>query len=196
LRAPLPGISRCDQVGFGVGAHLIIALIAGTTCIFLITQAIANPGVTSDHNENKKIYIKADKVIADIDTGETEFLGHVRMSQGNMIVTAERMKIYYQKDLLDKNHNTAVKESIIKIIASDNVRINFDNLVAFTEEAVYAAETKVLILSGNNSKLFSGANSITGSKFTFYRTNENIIVEGRTQNQVKAVFYAADKNLF
>ncbi len=196
MRVPLPRTSHCDRAGFGVRARLTDALIAGITGIFFITQAIANPGVTSDHNENKKIHIKADKVIADIDTGETEFLGHVRMSQGNMIVTAERMIIYYQQDLVDKNHNAVIKESIKKIIATGNVRINFDNSVAFTEEAVYVAETQVLVLSGNNSKLISGADSITGSKFTFYRTDENIIVEGRTQNQVKAVFYTADKSLF
>lgn len=192
----MPRISHCDPIGYGVGAGLIIGLAATIGALFFITRAIANPQIAVENNENKKIHIQADKVIADIDTGETEFLGHVKMSQGKMIVTAERMKIYYNRGLLDQKQDAPIKESIKKIVATGQVKINFDNLVALTEEAVYAADTGVLILSGNDSQLISGANSIAGPRFTFHRSTENIIVEGSRQNQIKAVFYAADKSFF
>ena len=51
-------------------------------------------------------------------------------------------------------------------------------------------DTMVLVLEGENSRVQSGKNILTGSKITIYRKDEEIKVEGSPQKRVKAVFYS------
>jgi lipopolysaccharide transport protein LptA len=144
---------------------------------------------------NQEIYIKADEVIANLDSGETRFLGNVKISQGQTVVTAERMNVYYRKPESDlKKLN--LKASIYKIVARGNVRINYENIVALTDEAVYMADSKSLTLSGTGSKVISGANSITGPKFVMSLENGSLIIEGSNQQQVRALIFPGDADLF
>jgi len=50
-------------------------------------------------------------------------------------------------------------------------------------------------LSGNNSKIVSGNNSISGEKITLYRTTGRINVESSGGKRVEAVFYSGEKGL-
>ena len=71
-----------------------------------------------------------------------------------------------------------------------------EDLIAFTDEAVYITKTETLTMSGSNSRVISGENSITGSMFIVSRANGNIIVEGSDQHQVQAVLYPGETSLF
>jgi lipopolysaccharide export system protein LptA len=51
----------------------------------------------------------------------------------------------------------------------------------------------VLVLSGNNSKIISENDSISGEKITFYRTDGRINVESGNKKRVEAVFYSGQK---
>jgi len=64
-----------------------------------------------------------------------------------------------------------------------------DDKVATTTSAEYRTDTQVLVLLGTGSKITSAKNSITGSKITFYRTDERVIVEGQEDKRVEAEFY-------
>ena len=195
MRAPFQQIVRCRQNSCPVLSILRLTIITGITGITLVTYSIAGAQTESNHKANKEIHIKADKVIADLDAGETEFIGNVRGSQDKTVVTAERMIVYY-RDLKYDKKNPVIKESIKKIIAKNNVRISFDNIIALTEEAVYIIDSKILTLSGINSKVLSKLNSITGSKFTFFRTTGELIVEGSKQHQVQVLFFSGTKGFF
>lgn len=144
---------------------------------------------------NQEIHIKADEVIANLDSGETRFAGNVKISQGQTVVTAERMKVYYHKTKGDIK-NLDLKGSIYKIVASGSVRINYENIVALTEEAVYMADSKSITLSGKDSKVISGANSITGPKFIMSLENGSLIIEGGGQQQVQALIFTGKADLF
>jgi lipopolysaccharide export system protein LptA len=172
---------------FGL-AVWIAGLIPTTLSMAQTSQPapVANP---------EKIHIKADQVIADIEGGEAEFVGNVRVTQGSSTVTADRMNVFY-RDVDFKKEGTAVKQSIQKIIATGNVKINLEDMIAVTDEAVYVAKTKTLTLSGSNSKVISGENSISGFTFIMSRADGNVIVEGSTQQRVQAVLFAGEKGLF
>ena len=87
------------------------------------------------------------------------------------------------------------RESIKKLVANGNVKIYFDNRVAVTPQAVYNIETEILILSGDNSRIISGNDSISGEKITLYRTTGRINVESGSEKQVEAVFYSGEKGV-
>jgi len=145
-------------------------------------------------SENRKIHITADKLISDNEVDYAEFIGNVRATQEDTVITADRLKIFVKKNPDNKSPGVGT-ESINKIIASGNVKINFDNRVAVTPQAVYNTKTGVLVLSGDNSRIISGKNSISGEKITLYRTTGRITVESGEEKRVEAVFYSGEKGL-
>ena len=155
------------------------------------------PSDTEPHHltKNQKIHITADKLISDNDADYAEFIGNVRVTQEDTVITADRLKIFFKANATHKNTPAIGEESITKIIADENVKINFDNRVAVTQQAVYSTETEVLVLSGDDSKIISGNDSISGEKITLYRTNGRMNVESGKQKRVQAVFYSGEKGL-
>jgi lipopolysaccharide export system protein LptA len=152
---------------------------------------------TDTHNrtKNKKIHITADKLISDNKANHAEFIGNVRATQEETVITADRLKIFFKRNPGNKDTPSVTRESIKKIVANGNVKINFDNRVAVTQQAVYNIETEVLVLSGDNSRIISGNDSISGEKITLYRTEGRINVESGSEKQVEAVFYSGEKGL-
>ena len=152
---------------------------------------------TDTHNlaKDQKIHITADKLISDNDADYAEFIGNVRATQEDTVITADRLKIFFKTNADNKDIPAVGEESITKIVASGNVKIKFDNRVAVARQAVYNTETGVLVLSGNNSRIVSGNNSISGEKITLYRTTGRINVESGGEKRVEAVFYSGEKGL-
>ena len=146
-------------------------------------------------SEDRKIHITADKLISDNDADYAEFIGNVRATQEDTVITADSLKIFVKINSDNKGAPGVRTESINKIIASGNVKINFDNKVAVTPQAVYNTETGVLVLSGDNSRIVSGKDSISGEKITIYRTTGRITVESGGEKRVEAVFYSGEKGL-
>jgi lipopolysaccharide export system protein LptA len=148
-----------------------------------------------DLKENKKIYITADKLIADSEAKWAEFIGNVRAVQEDTVITADRLKIFYKKVEANNKNLTSDEGSIEKIISSGNVKINFDDKVAVAEHAVYTSETGVLVLTGPNSKVTSGTNFVSGEKITIYRAEDRMTVESGNEKRVEAVFYSKEKGI-
>lgn len=147
-----------------------------------------------DESENK-IHITADRLIAEGNSNNAEFIGNVRAVQETTVITSNKLKIFYKKDSSGTEVNSKAGESIKEIIATGNVKILFDDKIAETEQAVYTAETRILVLNGPNSKITSGKNTISGSKITFFRDDGRINVEGSGSKRVEAFFESDGKSL-
>jgi LmbE family N-acetylglucosaminyl deacetylase len=87
------------------------------------------------------------------------------------------------------------RTAIEKLEASGNVKITFDDKVAVAQKAVYQTEKRVLVLSGPNSKVTSGKDSISGEIITYYRADERIKVESGPNKRVEAVFSSGGAGL-
>jgi lipopolysaccharide export system protein LptA len=166
---------------------------------FLMHMAYAND---TPRNPKKKssggngaIHITSDKLISDNKAGYAEFIGNVKATQDDTVITSDRLKIYYKKNIANKGPLSVSEESIHKIVAKGNVEIKFDNRVATAQQAIYNTETMVLVLSGNNSKIISKNESISGEKITFYRIDGRINVESGNKKRVEAVFYSGQKGI-
>ena len=53
----------------------------------------------------------------------------------------------------------------------------------------------MLVLSGPNSKIVSGSDSVAGEKITIHRANGRINVESGGEKRVNAVFFSGGKGL-
>jgi lipopolysaccharide export system protein LptA len=177
-----------------MGKRLLIisvlqAFIMLTVFTGAYTAAAASEAIdTNDPNkENNRIRITADKLIAEVDAGEIEFVGNVKATQADAVITSDHLKIIYDPDTI-KNETRDIKNvTIKKIIANGHVKIVTDNVIADTDRAEYTVKSKVLVLLGEQSKVSQGGHSITGTKFTLYRNEGKLIVESSGEKRIKAI---------
>ena len=146
------------------------------------------------NNEKKEIRIIADKLFAEVDAGVIEFVGNVKATHAQTVITADRLKIIHDPDVIKTQTNALKPASIEKIIAKGHVKIIYDNIIAETDEAEYTIKSAVLVLKGEQSKVTQGEHSITGTKFTLQRADGKITVESSEAHRVKAVFHPSEKD--
>ncbi len=143
---------------------------------------------------NKIIHITSDRLISYNKAGYAEFIGNVIATQKETIITADRLKVIFKKNIANKGPLSVDEESIHEIVAEGNVKIKFDNRVAVTQQAVYNTQTRVLVLTGDGSRITSEKDSITGEKITFYRADGRVNVESGSKKRVEAVFYSGQQD--
>lgn len=140
----------------------------------------------------EQVHVTADRLVSEAAARTAEFIGNVRATQGDTVITADRLKIYFESAPGEKT-GAAERESIQKIVADGNVNIEMSDGVAAADKAVYITATDVLVLTGPNSKITSERNSVTGDKITIYRSEDRMIVDGSGKERVEAVLYTEEK---
>lgn len=160
--------------------------------------ATANPARSADAAIDKKsaeapIEIVADRLLSDNNRRTAEFSGNVRAQQADTVILADRLKIYYAAGSGTKNEPGA--NSLQRIEASGQVTITFDGRVAKTQTAVYTTADRVLVLTGPNSTVSSGRDSVSGSRITFFRQDGRVRVEGGDRKRVTAIIHSGQRGL-
>ena len=154
-----------------------------------------NDTATIHGEKDEKIHIIADKLVSDSETNSFEFIGDVKATQGDSVVTGDRLKVFYKKGTDTKGSPLSSEQSIQKIIVKGHVVIKFDYRIAMAEQAIYTTETKILVLTGPDSKIISGNDVISGETITLYRADERIKVESGKEKRVEAVFYTGEQGI-
>jgi len=147
---------------------------------------------TGKNKKNNQTYISADKLVTDNNTKSAEFTGNVRVTQGETVITADRLTIFYIADK-KKDQQVTGEEAIQKIIATGTVKIQFGDVLAKTQRAVYNKQTRTIVLTGANSWIGDGKNSVAGSTITLYMDDKRISVSSGNSQRVEAVFQTAIK---
>jgi lipopolysaccharide export system protein LptA len=165
--------------------HLLL-IIAG---MLVCCAAGISPLSAADKGaEAERIRILADRLVTNDKESYAEFQGNVEASQGDFLIRSETLRIYYKRGA-EKDPSTGDEESIRKVVATGNVRIDADDKKATSDKAEYTPEDGTLILTGPDSTLVSDKNSITGSRITLHRESRQLKVEGGARQRVHAVFY-------
>jgi lipopolysaccharide export system protein LptA len=183
--------------------HYLKVLGYRTTIFSLILCAAIHFAYADDTQQNHKkisaknnkiIHITSDKLISYNKAGYAEFIGNVTATQEETVITADRLKVIFKKNIANKGALSVDEESIHEIVAEGNVKIKFDNRVAVTQQAVYNTKTMVLVLTGDGSRITSEKDSISGEKITFYRADGRVNVESGSKKRVEAVFYSGQQD--
>jgi len=165
------------------------------TCTAVLLSFGVFAGESPEENDanpsDEQIQIVADKLVTSSREKFAEFLGDVRASQGDFVITSEHLRIYYKDDPQNRtNREQAGGQGLIKrVVASGNVHVSFEKYTAETNRVEYDLDTKVVVLIGENSTMTSGKNTLTGSKITINRGNGQIQIESSPQQRVRAVFH-------
>ena len=174
---------------------LITALIAAA--ISITDQALSadeSPAGKSDAiAENEPIQITANQLISNNEEKYAEFIENVKAIQGDIVITSDKLRIYYKGDPLNSEAQGNDEEMLKKIIATGHVKIKTEQYYAESDRVEYDTASMTMVLIGEGSKVISGKNSITGSRITLYRKDGRFKVEGSEKKRIKAVFYSNDK---
>ena len=141
--------------------------------------------------EDVPILITADQLISNNEEKYAEFIGNVKATQADFVMTSDKLRIYYEGDLLNAEEKSDQDDDMLKkIVATGNVKIRSDQYNADTENAEYDTQTLTIVLTGENSKVFSGKNSIIGSKIILHRKDGRFRVMGDKKTRVEATIYS------
>ncbi len=174
-----------------LGWFRTISLLAVGVLLTAVGRAADNP--QADPTENEPIQIVADELISYNDEKYAEFAGNVKVTQGDFTILAEKLTIHYEGDLLENDEKSGNQEILKRIIATGNVIIDSEDYHAEADRAEYDRTSKTVILSGKNTKVVSGKNSITGSKITYNQKSGQVKVESSGTKRIKAEFFTKDK---
>ena len=170
----------------------------GTIALVAAAALFANTAWAADESktgqpDNEPIQIVADKLISYNDDKYAEFIGNVKVTQGNFTITSDKLRIYYQGELLENQKKGGDEELLKKIIATGNVKISSEQYQAEADNAEYDTAAKTVVLSGENAKVISGKNSITGSIITLNQKSGQVKVESSGTKRIKAEFFTKEK---
>ncbi len=157
----------------------------------LSSFAFAQEMKLSKDQAKEKIHVTADSLSSESNARVAEFKGNVKVTQGDFIIRSDSLKIFYKESSEEKKAGTT--ESIEKIIATGNVKIESEEATAFSRQAEYDTNTMIMVLTGEDSRVIDKKNSVTGSKITFNRKDGLVKAEGDSKKRVKAVFYPDEK---
>ena len=168
-----------------------IALVAAAVLFTNTAQTADQP--QTGQPDNEPIQIVADQLISYNEEKYAEFIWNVKVTQGKFTITSDKLRIYYQGELLDTEKKGSDEELLKKIIATGNVKISSEQYHAEADKAEYDTAEKTVVLSGENSKVISGKNSITGSKITLNQKSGQVKVESSGAKRIKAEFFTKEK---
>jgi lipopolysaccharide export system protein LptA len=186
-------ILQFNYIKWRIIAVLLAASVINAAPILSFARAEEKPNYADKNLEKGPIHITADKLITDNKTRIAEFIGNVRVTQGDTIITSEGLLIYNKKGADQKKDIVITEGSIEKIVANGHVKITFGDKIATAQKAEYFTDSGILVLSGPDSKVTSGDDSISGSKITLHRPDGRIEVEGSKERRVEAVIYSEGK---
>lgn len=143
--------------------------------------------------ESEPIQIVADELISFNDKKYADFIGNVKVTQGEFTITSDKLRIHYRGELLEAENKKNEEDIIEKIVATGNVTITSEQYKALADKAEYDTATKTVVLSGENAKVISGKNSISGSVIRLNQQSGQVRVEGSATKRIKAEFFTKGK---
>lgn len=169
------------------GPLFILLLCLGWGTISPVSSQPSGTAPKDKMDPGRPIHITSDAVESDHTVGWVEFTGNVKATEEDVVITADRIKIFYRSD----GETSMEANRIEKIVSQGNVKILFDNKTktAMAEMAEYTADQQVLVLSGGDPTVWSGKNVIRGKKIILFQAEDRTVVEGDGKEQVKATFY-------
>jgi lipopolysaccharide export system protein LptA len=171
---------------------IILAALGFWTSPAVWAAGLFSAGGPSD--PKAPIEIVSDRLVANNTEKWADFLGAVTATQGKFSMSSDALRIYYEGDLMSPPKDKSAQNLITRLVATGRVRIVTDQYTADADRAEYAPRTDVLTLSGDNSRLVSGKNTLTGSKIVLNRSEGKALVESTGAERVKAVFFQEEKS--
>lgn len=144
----------------------------------------------------QKTEIESDRLETNSAEKYAEFIGNVRATQGEHRLSSQKLRIYYSGDTASLKEIAPDADEdlkIRKIVAYGDVHIVSEDYTVDTSRAEYEVATQIMTLTGPNSKVTQGKNTLIGSKITLYQADGRVQVDGDSGKRVKVIFFPEGK---
>jgi lipopolysaccharide transport protein LptA len=178
-------MSRLPVGGIRVPAFIFFLLLQTALLLQPAERAYAE-------DAGQKTEIEADRLETNSADRYAEFIGNVKATQGNRQLRSDKLRIYYEGDVgaFSQTSQAAADDLQIKrIVAYGNVHIVSEEYIVDTSRAEYEVATQIMTLTGANSKVTQGKNTLMGSKITVYQAEGRMQVDGESGERVKVTFF-------
>jgi lipopolysaccharide export system protein LptA len=133
-------------------------------------------------DRNQPVTVDSDKMERFGKESLVVFTGKVVARQNNSVQYADRMEVY-----LDEKG-----DRILRTVSTGNVRIiTRDCRTGTARRAEYYDLDQRVVLSGN-ARVWQDDNVVTGESIVIYISEDRSVVQGGSQERVKAIFYPRD----
>jgi len=131
---------------------------------------------TEEHDSTQPVEVTSDRLDIDQTDGTAIFTGNVVVIQGDLRLTADRVRVEYGE--------TAPRE-IQRIYAFDNVVLVSPTEAAEGDEAVYEVASRSVLMTGN-VLLTQELNAVSGDTLTIDLDSGLGVVEGRVRTILRS----------
>lgn len=131
---------------------------------------------TEEHDTTQPVEVTSDRLDVDQTDGTAIFTGNVVVVQGELTLTAERVRVEYGE--------TEPRE-IERIYAFENVVLVSPTEAAEGDEAVYEVATRTVLMTGN-VLLTQELNAVSGDTLTIDLDTGTGVVEGRVRTILRS----------
>jgi lipopolysaccharide export system protein LptA len=129
-------------------------------------QLTAPPGPFAGFKSAGKdpVEIVADRMEADLGSGNLRFIGHVRAKQGKRTIYAERMDVVYTEG-----------GEVTSLVATGGVKVNMGDAFASSDRLELDNKKQIIRLIGS-PRVAQGRQVMTGDLITYYMKTEQLTV--------------------
>ena len=154
------------------------------------SPGLAAPASTPSSGNKPPIHIEADRMVSMKTDNAVLFTGNVDARQGQMVIRAAEMTVYYLSNEEKAKLPQSEERSLKKLFASGNVEIQNDGMTGTGDKMEYYEAERKMILIGN-SKVWQDNNLVTGhTVVVFLDQGKSIVERGEKKGErVKAFFY-------
>lgn len=131
---------------------------------------------TEEHDASQPVEVVSDRLDIDQTSGTAIFSGNVVVVQGELTLTADRVRVEYGE--------TEPRE-IERIFAFDNVTLASATELAEGDEAVYEVATRSVLMTGN-VLLTQALNAVSGDRLSIDLDTGTGVVEGRVRTVLRS----------
>ena len=150
-------------------------------CCWLLAAAPLGaepPSLVDKHDSKQPVHITSQQLQADGVLNRVRFIGEVEARQGNVVITAPEMVLYFQEP----------NREIDRIEAFPGVRVVQGGRTATGDKGVYFAKEGKIVLTGS-VQVRKGEDSLDGDEIVIFLDGEKSVVSSKEGGRVKAVFH-------
>jgi len=184
--------------------RIIISLITAFLAVSFLGAKETDTKKKIKFDKDQPIQIVSDRLDAYNEKKLVVFSGNAVATQGDKIIKADRLFLYYKKDpQKDPQKDPRVPEKtgtqdigsagdLEKIEAKGHVIITQGERVVTGNDAIFYQDTQKIIMLGN-AVMREGRNVIHGDRIVVFLDEDRGVVESVEKGRVKATIYPEDK---
>lgn len=172
--------------------------------LLVLCLALALPAFAAKKKAEPKgdqpIHVTSDRLEVDNKAQIATFIGKVKATQGDVVITSDRLLVYYDRDEKAAKPKKGEKPKglmdeggkVRMVVAIGHVKIVQRDRVGVGQKATYWAGGRKILLEGK-ATVWRGKNVVSGDKITVFLDEDRSVVHGAPGKRVTVTIVPGSK---